>query len=533
MNKRSRILVAVTAATLAIGVPNAEAFADSWAVPATSSAASGQSIINVNELSDGVWDTRREAIKWGQDYAHTEGYVCHSVPLTGPCDVTRSGFQFFGNNLLVPCETSTQEDCIESLEFTGEDGKTITAKNIGNAGGPVFEAMPDLGLQKGGQVSLWSVDGFNNSGGTNNYALAFASRQDWSVQASRFITVSFGAAVVPYRQVNGNFKSPSEFDFKNALGFNQVAGQRDEKCVWTGEGLCGVRQDFVGNPVVTAKFRASSDLGGWFRGRVTHTQVSVAPFSKTNFSYMVTGQPASVSRFSVVATESNTSERVKALFPIGSGGTGNELFKGNSSKSAFATDGHIGAPYTIIEDFRKAVNDTAAGISSLWSFETISETSNEPCLREKGRVLGIVTTNATAFDGVAPNFDRGHLIYKVAGLHYQPDGKTLNEGTYDLVMRSDVARCLYGFSKAPISATISVIGEGGENRVATTVVSEKDGWLKLAAYGFNFSSPTISVKLTQTGSTSSKKTTITCGKGKLTKKVTAVGPKCPAGYKKK
>jgi membrane protein involved in colicin uptake len=30
-----------------------------------------------------------------------------------------------------------------------------------------------------------------------------------------------------------------------------------------------------------------------------------------------------------------------------------------------------------------------------------------------------------------------------------------------------------------------------------------------------------------------KKTTITCVKGKLTKKVTAVKPKCPAGYKKK
>ena len=30
-----------------------------------------------------------------------------------------------------------------------------------------------------------------------------------------------------------------------------------------------------------------------------------------------------------------------------------------------------------------------------------------------------------------------------------------------------------------------------------------------------------------------KKTTIVCVKGKLTKKVTAVKPKCPAGYKKK
>jgi membrane protein involved in colicin uptake len=30
-----------------------------------------------------------------------------------------------------------------------------------------------------------------------------------------------------------------------------------------------------------------------------------------------------------------------------------------------------------------------------------------------------------------------------------------------------------------------------------------------------------------------KKTTFTCVKGKLTKKITAVKPKCPAGYKKK
>ena len=33
--------------------------------------------------------------------------------------------------------------------------------------------------------------------------------------------------------------------------------------------------------------------------------------------------------------------------------------------------------------------------------------------------------------------------------------------------------------------------------------------------------------------TTAKKTTITCVKGKTTKKVTGINPKCPAGYKKK
>jgi hypothetical protein len=37
----------------------------------------------------------------------------------------------------------------------------------------------------------------------------------------------------------------------------------------------------------------------------------------------------------------------------------------------------------------------------------------------------------------------------------------------------------------------------------------------------------------QAKATASKKTTITCTKGKLIKKVTAVKPLCPAGYKKK
>jgi hypothetical protein len=50
---------------------------------------------------------------------------------------------------------------------------------------------------------------------------------------------------------------------------------------------------------------------------------------------------------------------------------------------------------------------------------------------------------------------------------------------------------------------------------------------------------TISIKQSSgeisitTGTTSSKKSTITCIKGKVTKKVTRVNPKCPSGYKKK
>jgi hypothetical protein len=104
---------------------------------------------------------------------------------------------------------------------------------------------------------------------------------------------------------------------------------------------------------------------------------------------------------------------------------------------------------------------------------------------------------------------------------------------------------MYRFTQAPISASISIISIDGSNQIATIATSEKDGLIHLGAYGFTFSSPTLRVKLSQDAvvptptatvtpkSATSKKTTITCIKGKTIKKVTAVNPKCPSGYKEK
>lgn len=107
----------------------------------------------------------------------------------------------------------------------------------------------------------------------------------------------------------------------------------------------------------------------------------------------------------------------------------------------------------------------------------------------------------------------------------------MNLGSYDLLMRSDVARCLYGFTAAPVSASITVVNDGVNKAVGTSVLKEKNGWLRLSAYGFTYSNPTIKIRLTQKNKF--KKTTIVCLKGSSSKKVTAIGPKCPSGYKEK
>jgi len=136
---------------------------------------------------------------------------------------------------------------------------------------------------------------------------------------------------------------------------------------------------------------------------------------------------------------------------------------------------------------------------------------------------------------------------------------SLNRGFYELRISESLAKCFWGInvsSKTRASVTISYPGSDKEAAVETVVTSFKDGIFQVRATNFTFSSPTIKAKILQQTSTSdpstaveetksgkipqpiSKKTinskkTITCIKGKLTKKVTAVKPKCPSGYKKK
>jgi hypothetical protein len=183
-----------------------------------------------------------------------------------------------------------------------------------------------------------------------------------------------------------------------------------------------------------------------------------------------------------------------------------------------------------------AIEDKSTGSKSLWVFRTLS--NNESNVENIGRcfasdkdVLGVVTTNAGVYISAPPTFNSKTqtLDYKVASPHYDESGNE-NIGTYNLVLRSDRARCLYGFTNAPISATVSVLSSGGGSQAITTTVNEKNGWLYLSANGFKYSSPVIKVKLQQA---KNQRYTISCIKGKVTKKVTGTKPKCPSGFKLK
>ena len=177
--------------------------------------------------------------------------------------------------------------------------------------------------------------------------------------------------------------------------------------------------------------------------------------------------------------------------------------------------------------------------------------TTECYIKSGGDFSGVVSTNATQYISGPPTFDvtNQSLDYKVAAPHYLANGKEF-QGSFNLEISNTLARCLYGFTDAPVAATVSVVGDNGESKVSTTTMRDVGVFLRLSATGFTFSSPTIRVKLSQPTATSSSATaatttktataataptkvaskTISCVKGKSVKKITGTKPKCPTGY---
>lgn len=456
-----------------------------------------------------------------------EQWVCES---TKDPECANSKIDYMaGRGMLPQCESETDENCIVGLDVAlagAEFEKAIFVKNIN---GPKFAADKSVGFYELTTPSMWEVPNSPSASGSTTYAVMVLARQWRDRDAKSFLTDNFIASVIPYREQPGDgFGTPYQFTVNN----DPVQGKRKRsigsggfsyECAWSEQGLCGVTQDFSEGTRVRLTIRVSKNVGGWYQGRIKDPSISVKNFSPRNNEISVTAEPAVVQR--MVHTIENAKDINATERRLAGGG-----FAG--SWDGFVVWARASDPNTFnyLNYFKKKVKDTATGQNTFWNFSAfMAPGEGSSCLADTSKVLGIASTNAMVYDGGVPKFAKGFLDYKVAGLHFEADGVTPVTGSYDLVMRSEVARCLYGFNKAPVSATITISGEGDKS-IATTVVGEKNGWLKLAAYGFTFSEKTLKVKLTQ------KKTTITCAlktNPKTTKKVTGYSPKCPSGYKKK
>jgi hypothetical protein len=119
------------------------------------------------------------------------------------------------------------------------------------------------------------------------------------------------------------------------------------------------------------------------------------------------------------------------------------------------------------------------------------------------------------------------------------------DGWVEASMRGDFIRTIWKIEPKYLTR-VEVTVEYGEKdstiATSTTQYFPKEDKLEIKAYGFHYSSPQIKIKFPQAAFIKpapppgpapmvKRKVTISCIKGKVTKKITGANPKCPTGYK--
>lgn len=476
---------------------------------------------------------------------------------------TERGYNsYYGANIFItPCVTEKDLDCIDSLSYRVGDSQDWKKAELDSSWTIPETGVPLVGSDKG------SFDQFviKNRVATpadpeNNYP-AGGSTSIWKVS-----------------QTGHNSK------FRLFLNFNLNGTNPDpksEKIVWkqfitqvlpitkndwlTLDGSPGgvIDNSFGDISGIKVKVRVKilkQILNGWVHSRTTNPEISYGVDSGSREFVDFSGAPLSVPTAEAVmdakqyltaldhpymkakrdgAPASLPDARIFGLFGMWPSTSGIE-------------EGELKL-WSAYEPF---FSKTAVSMSSLWKISgegnlNLQKFNSSECVSE-GKIDGILATNATQYSPSPPTYIEStqELSYQLAAPHFKFATEEF-KGTYSLVISQKLARCIWGNSLTNASAKVSILSSDGKTSVTTQTLKSSSGFYYFNISGFGFSAPTIRVKLAQNSgsptptlaegkdpnttpqNSSAKKSTITCVKGKLTKKVTAVKPKCPVGYKKK
>ena len=470
--------------------------------------------------------------------------------------------------ILDVCKSEAETNCVAGVTAI-KDGKEIKGKfsqSYPETNKFSFKGDAALKIPDGGLPSLWTFDGLAHQGGDQFMVYPrYFHNGAW-----------YGGEKVPLAptQFDVGIFAISKAKVANMPEFHVVTQKADAtgKAAWwnganfgcqsTGpQGECALSWPLPKDVRFRIEIRSSIPLSTFMHGRLLDPSIKIT--TEAGGRQLLTIEAGSVS-VPVLNTWVKNSDMPKALhdylysmsnfggFYVYQDGQGSSRDNVQLLEHFDVYDARTFQEYLW---WLEVAKDKSIGNKTQWIARSLSSgeinsagQKVSECLNGTKNLSGIVTTNAGMSVSGPPSFNSStqSLDYKVAAPHFDDKGAP-NIGTYNLVISSEVARCIYGFSSAPISATISIVSADGTAQVATTVVREKSGWIYLSAAGYGYSSPTVRVKLSQEAAVAvaptpaatavptkvQARTTITCVKGKVTKKVTAVKPTCPAGYKKK
>lgn len=456
---------------------------------------------------------------------------------------------------LSACDNNADDNCVLDVSARKANGTKLDVKFVRNFPAEhkyKFLGDSSVGLPNGDTTYLVRIPDAPHAGG-DTYLISVVLNGTRLPSVKSFKTGTFEARIFAVSIQKGNFQ-PSFPGTDPATYVGLYTKTRGGGCLVQ----CSATESAIPHPLplnITfgLTIRLGAKVNGWLNGRVSNVESEISKDSAGRQIIQISGKPVKVPTIFGWLEKAKTPDQLKAFY---SAMPADELNSGNrfgncldpSRPVGFAGDcpsifwssvlrapGKDDKALEEVALWLPILNDKAVSAPTMWMMSSIGQRFENNCTSKTDRVSGIVTTNATGYIAGPPVFNEADqtLDYKVLAPHYLPDGKEF-KGTYDLTIDTDFARCLYGFSRAPVGATVSVVSSDGQTQVATVVVSQRDKWIHMGAYGFGFSAPTLKVKFTQTKSSSSiNGVTITCVKGKRVTTITAVKPKCPTGFKKK
>jgi hypothetical protein len=452
--------------------------------------------------------------------------ICSSVT-DAACSST-AGYSF--RAVLGPCTSTVTIDCIESVTGTSSGGTAVAgvfkeffpARGVNDYTGSTADGVPD-----GRPPSLWTLAGLPHAYGTEYQVTVQVTGAKINGDATKPLR-SFFASVTPVNIFqtecnvlsNGTCMDKYREEVRSGLqviGFAGVAADQDKgfRCQnWGEDSKCALKRAFPAGSKFAVQVRLSTTPTGWLHGRLQDPTASIERVNNQT-TIKISAEPTKVPAVSGVGQWAQLPTAVQESFIATC-----ENKRCGTRRSEQASDSAVqGMPVSsrnIIfspaayseEAFKQLklwtgfIGDKAAAMPSQWSVRTLSysEMQSAPkCIKDGVGVTGIVATNASAYAEGPPSYNSATstLNYKVAAPHYEKDGTTVFNGRYDLILRSDIANCLYGVSDGASEATVSVTGEDGVTKSANTAFTFKDGWFKFSASGFTHSAPTVKVKLSK------------------------------------
>lgn len=534
----------------------------------------------------------RDQPPWDSTFSWLElgGKTCEDINGNCLAYVSATGAVPFStfNSLLGPCRTPEETDCIEQLQASVVGGQFEAGqftRAFPAVGANDFRGDARMRLPSGGTAGVWNFPSIRHVGGSDFFLRVGVSGtmaggpslSEIGVEAK---TSAIHVALFAVQEISGNcsedgikyFCGPRKKTFTETQEGSPLYGVNispwsglgwpvPTDCVMTSrDGRCLQRRALPTNLAVRVTLKLSQSPSGWLHGRIAEPDVELTKLTgKNGYKLVLGGRSISVpvlksgGRFNDLPSSIQDAYRASGRFRSSPSFTRDfyctdcaDPMKRNSTSTplAYGRDS-----FDELALWLPHVDDRASGDLSIWSIRTIpaSDVSQMAslCFALDGTLKGLVATNATVYSPGPPelDMDEGTLNYRVAAPHLT-SGSQKFLGTYDLVMRSDTARCIYGIKNVPVNASISVLQGDESTTVATKIVSERNGWIQLAAYGFGFSAPTIKIKLTAQSEvvkgphgnvprTAGPRKIITtkCRKGPQLRVLTGIQIKCPLGWK--